>query len=357
MFFSSRYPVAIYIQKKALDFYVEGNQKHLEFPIDAVLDGDIINPAKYEKLIEDFITAENIKKQPAILVLAEEILFEKTIPLGDIKLLDERIADFTGMIPVESGKLTKKSVELENNIKLFAANKDLFEKIMEILGKSGFEVLAVVPLSLYSADNELSEEAIKKIYQDKQFLKKTNFLSDGFAHENTGQNRIILTIILFLLVIISIMGFLLIGPYLKLPLPFFPLKKEVKLTQVDLKTSPAPVGTESAALKDSTQSATLDKAQLKVTVLNGTGIAGQAAKAKNLLTGLGLLKIETGNAQGAYAEDTVVVFSPQVANDLQEEIINLLQENFNNVSTQKEASSSGTDILITTGKPKPAPSE
>ena len=96
----------------------------------------------------------------------------------------------------------------------------------------------------------------------------------------------------------------------------------------------------------------IEREGVKIQVLNGTGIAGQAAKVKDLLTELGLSKIETGNAEGAKATDTVVVFSPAVAGDLSEEIITLLKENFDNVSAQEADNSSEIDVLIATGKAK-----
>lgn len=339
MIFSNKLPGAIYIQKKALDFYVGGTEKHLELPADTVSDGDIINSVKYEKTIEDFIVAESIKKQQIILVLSEEILFEKTIPLEDIKLLDERLTDFINMIPVENGKLTKKGIVLENNIELFAINKVLYEEIITILSRLGFDVLAVVPLALYSDEQEFSEDVIKKIYQDKQFLQKTNFLS-AVVLENHGWNSKTLAIISFLSTVILILSFLL----------FF--NRETKPPQTKLEVLPQPIATESATLKTATESAFLPRDQLRVSILNGTGIANQASKIKDLLSGLGLLNIETGNAEGANAVDTVVIFTASVSDSLQQEITDLLKENFDNVATQKNISTPSADILITTGAPK-----
>lgn len=66
-----------------------------------------------------------------------------------------------------------------------------------------------------------------------------------------------------------------------------------------MEASPSSVSTRSAEENISTDSATLDKNQLNVTVLNGTGIAGQAAKIKDFLIELGYSKIETGNAEEA----------------------------------------------------------
>jgi len=68
-----------------------------------------------------------------------------------------------------------------------------------------------------------------------------------------------------------------------------------------------------------------------------------------------LSKIEVDNAGGASTTDTIVIFSPIVAPDLQNEIAALLQEEFDNVSIQNDLDSLDVDILITTGKPKATP--
>lgn len=350
MAFFNKSPYAIFIKKNSLTFFIDGNEKQLELPADIVSDDSITDPDKYKKLIEDFILAQNIKKSKVILILSEEVIFSKSVPITDANMVNEKLADFAGMIPVESEKVIKKNVKLKDVVELFAVNRELFEKIIEILKKFNFEVTAVVPLAVYSSDNELTQDLIKKIYKDTRLLKNTNFLNDNSADDNAGQSKTVMLVLIFLLVIIFVLSGLLAASYLKIPLPGF--KGEVKLTKVALKVSPSAVSTESAAPQTSTQSATLDKDQLKVTVLNGTDIDGQAGKVKNLLIELGLSKIETGNAEGAGAKDTVVIFSPAVAEDLQEDIITLLEKNFDNVSTQQNNASSSADVLITTGKPK-----
>ncbi|MBI2337945.1 LytR C-terminal domain-containing protein [Candidatus Daviesbacteria bacterium] len=361
MFSFNKNPALIYIQKNALDIYIGGEEKHLEFPPDTVSDSDILDLEKYQKLIEDFILSEKIKKQKAILVLSGEIVYQKVVPLIDKKILDERMADFASMIPIEHEKLFKKSIEIEDNIQLFAVNKNLFEKIIEILEKLKFEVLAVVPLHVYSSDNSIDQDLIKKVYSDQKLLKSSNFISGSFSPEDNSQNNKNLVVMISLSVIIFVLGFTLVSIYFKLPIPF--LNKAARLEKIVLKNLPS-TGTESAELKSSTESAeskistssaVLDKDQLKVMVLNGTGIVGQAGKIKELLVKMGFTKIETDNAEGAKADNTIVVFSAAVGEDLREEVVDLLDENFDSVSTQDNADSDSADILITTGKPKAAP--
>lgn len=358
MFSFSKSPAVIYIQKSSLDFHINGEEKHLEFPPDTVSDSDIINFEKYQKLIEDLISAEKIKKQKVILLLSGEIIYQKAVPEIDKKILDERIADFTGIIPIEREKLFRKSIELEGNIQILAINKNLFEKIIEILERLKFEVLAVVPLTAYSPDNSIDQGLLKKVYTDQKMLKIVNFLSNSSSANETSPGSKNFTIMVFLSVVIFISGFILVSIYFKLPIPF--IDKEKGLLKTPLKNLPS-TGTDSARLKDSTESAglktstqsgVLDKEKLKVMILNGTGIAGQAGKIKNLLIEQGFSKIETDNAEGAQAENTVVAFSTAVSEDLRENIVNLLEGSFDQVSSQDNSASPSADILITTGKQK-----
>ena len=66
-----------------------------------------------------------------------------------------------------------------------------------------------------------------------------------------------------------------------------------------VQTSPVPSASPAAA--------EVKRADLKVQVLNGSGVAGAAAKAKTFLEGLGYLDVATGNADGDFAETEVDV--------------------------------------------------
>ncbi|KKU58398.1 MAG: hypothetical protein UX80_C0003G0053 [Candidatus Amesbacteria bacterium GW2011_GWA2_47_11b] len=55
------------------------------------------------------------------------------------------------------------------------------------------------------------------------------------------------------------------------------------------------------------------RADLKVQVLNGSGVAGAAAKAKTMLEGLGYVDVAAGNADGDFAETEIAVKDGQTA--------------------------------------------
>lgn len=345
MFLFDKPPTVIFIKKNSLTFYLDQKELHLEFPVAVVKDADIANPSQYEKLVEEFLTANNIKKQKAILVLSEEIVFQKIIPFTDQKMLDEESTRFSEMIPVERENLREKTLQVDSNIHLFALNKWLIEKLIEILKKQGWEITAAVPLTLFTEEKALNADIIKKLIVNKQLIKRADCLTDvssPLSYRTPSNKKNITILLILILVIIFAAGALFFRNYF--------ISKN-KLKQDTTKASPVNVATESAESKVATETATLSKDQLNVTVLNGTSIAGEAAKVKDLLIELGLSQIETGNAEGAAAKETVAVFSSKVATELRQEIISVLEENFASVSAQV-SDLEDSDILITTGAPK-----
>lgn len=351
MIFFNSYPASVYIKKKSLEFIVGNNRKSLEFPDDVTSNADIINPEKYEKLVEEFITTNNLKKQKVLLVLADEIIFDKTFPNEDLKILDDKINDFLDMVPIDPGKIAQKNIKSDKGIYFFAVNKDLFEKLVEVMERSGVEVLAAVPLTAFSEEKDLSVEIIKKIFDNKNLINESNLLSENPDLDSNSSVKKFLFFAVFLISAVSVGIYLFTNNYFKFSLPFF--TQNLNQVQENIQANPTP--TESAKEEIASSSGFLDADQLKALVLNGTGIAGQAAKVKNVLEELGLSNIETGNVEGPSVKETTVAFSKNVSEDLQTQIISSLENDFASVSAKNKVASPSTDIVITTGKPKISP--
>lgn len=348
MIFFNNHPAAIYIRKKSLEFFVGNNRKNLEFPDDIVSNGDVVNQTKYDKFIEDFITANNLQKQKVLLILAEDIVYDKTFPSEDLKIIDDKIDDYLSMVPIDPEKIAKKTIKSDKGIYFFAVNKDLFEKLVEILERLALEVLAVVPLTAFSTETNLTPDLIGRVYGNSNLLNESNLLSEAPDLSNYSSVRKILAVILVLGILIAGGWFVMTNNYFNIQIPF--LNQNQQPSKETPQSTPTPTATVTTA--PSTPSGTLSKDQLKASVLNGTGIAGQAAKVKDILVGLGLSKIETGNVEGPPVSDTTVLFSDTVATDLQKQIIASLEDMFATVSAKKNTSSPSADIVITTGKPK-----
>jgi len=87
---------------------------------------------------------------------------------------------------------------------------------------------------------------------------------------------------------------------------------------------------------------------LKVQVLNGSGVSGAAAQAKTLLEGLGYLDVETGNADGDFAETEIEIKADKAAVEVL--VKKDLEDEYSLSDTVGELDeSSDYDVVITLG--------
>lgn len=89
---------------------------------------------------------------------------------------------------------------------------------------------------------------------------------------------------------------------------------------------------------------------LRVLILNGSGIKGEAGKVEALLKEAGFEKTETGNADSYDYKDTTIFVKPTISNSIYEKISNSLIGY--SLKKAELESSSGYDIKIIVGKTK-----
>jgi len=95
----------------------------------------------------------------------------------------------------------------------------------------------------------------------------------------------------------------------------------------------------------------IDKTLVTIQILNGTGVAGLAATTEIEVKGLGYTDIEIGNAPTYDAEETLVTYKNIVQEELIDELVDLLDITFEEISEQKNLEETAShDIIITTGK-------
>ncbi|MDO8452306.1 MAG: LytR C-terminal domain-containing protein [bacterium] len=94
--------------------------------------------------------------------------------------------------------------------------------------------------------------------------------------------------------------------------------------------------------------AVIDKAEVSVEVLNGTGTAGHAGKAKSVFEDLGFEDITAGNAVSKDATSTTVEFSSDIPASVRKEVVDALDLVFDEVE-QSENTTEKLMITVTTG--------
>jgi hypothetical protein len=97
----------------------------------------------------------------------------------------------------------------------------------------------------------------------------------------------------------------------------------------------------------------VDKSEVSIEILNGTGIPGEAGFLQTKLKALGYTKIETGNADKQDNEITQVTFSTSLSKTVVDEIMTELESIYEDVN-DRTSSTLSVDVQIVTGLRKGA---
>ncbi|MBI2019936.1 LytR C-terminal domain-containing protein [Candidatus Daviesbacteria bacterium] len=348
----------IFIKKEKLEFFMGKIRDELIFPPSTVSNLEILNMEAFEKSVSDFLAKFKLKKNKLLIVLSEDMNFQKDLPKNLDEQLEVKVSEFLNTVPFEPGKIAFKKIEKGETVEMFAANRTFFKVIQKVATAAGAQILGIVPLSIfkekYGLGTELDEGGAKKILSDKKLIIAGNFLSEEEGHIEPAKlkfSRVLVMIIIF--GVYGGGGIMVLGILLGLienPFPFLPLgpalKPPVQTQEVQPKVS-TNEATESAS--EATESAKISNPDLKIQVLNGSGIAGQATAVQKQITDLGFASVEIGNALGTGSTDTTVVFSPKVTTSDRDIIKKELEKTLQKVNTQEGAEDAEFDVIITTG--------
>ncbi len=92
------------------------------------------------------------------------------------------------------------------------------------------------------------------------------------------------------------------------------------------------------------------KDKVKIQVLNGSGVTGQAGKIATIIEKADFTSPDAGNAGVSDQIGTIVEYSPKVDMKIVDEIVALMKETFKSVDTKVNASLVTYHIVITTGQ-------
>lgn len=161
--------------------------------------------------------------------------------------------------------------------------------------------------------------------------------------KKSGKKWIILVLVLILIAVLSAVAYFLFrSPQEETPKQPFPEPTPVADSQ-----EPSPTPTPEPVVRD----------EVSLEVLNGTGIAGEAALLREKLKELGYSEIKVGNAQGEARETTEVSFATSVPEPVRNEILSLLKQTYVEVDVTSTQGEGGVRIItgLRTGQTLPTP--
>lgn len=116
-----------------------------------------------------------------------------------------------------------------------------------------------------------------------------------------------------------------------------------------LSSFPTPVPTEMPTSSPTVAPEPVEKSEIKVEVLNGTGVPGEAGFLQGELEDLGFEDITASNADSQDATETVATYSRDLSSEVVDEITAMLEKVYKTVRTRKATVSGDYDVSIVTG--------
>lgn len=301
----------IFLSAKSLSLSTHKETGSLKIP-------ENIDSQQYQKLLENHFENQQVKQKDFSIVLTNELVFKKTIPLSKPEEVQALYEKFLIQIPISSEHVVILRKYKENDLIVFAANRELYLPVKKALEHLGGQVKEVLPLSTKNV-NFLSEET--KISHLTPIIRKSN--------KKRKKIFIICSLLVSAIALIIFFFWLLMTGLSKKAL------EENKINSTNQ------VVTYQAS--SSAQPETLTSDKISINVLNGSGIEKQGLKIKSELEKANFknIKLDTLPIQKG---TSVIQFGPRMTASMAKDVLAAAKKV---VSLSEEASSSAkADVII-----------
>lgn len=316
----------------------------LDFPEDAVKDLDLVNAAALSETIRAFVKEHRITPSDFIMVLSNELVFEKD--LRDVAERDRQQAsqNFSESVPFSNTSV--KVFRTPKGDRFVAMNRTLIEAMKTAFEREAFRVVAIVPelvLSSLGVKGEFSPDTCRLLLKKVDTLKEQSFIdASEIVQARPSSERgflknhfaLVMILIVMLIMFAVVNGFLLLSRTSRQKdAPVAPPPPSATPTSVP---SPTPIASPSAS-----------PSEFSVSIQNGSGVAGLAGTLAKTLREIGFTDVAIGNAQSTVSRSTIVVRP-----DVPEHIRRLVRDEVATVSSNpalQENDELRFDILVTLG--------
>lgn len=353
--------VIAYLEKTTLGIYSpdEGLDDSVTFPKDAVIEKEVIQEDKLKEAVLGLLVKSDFKKPSVVLLIAEDLLFQKTLIQEGKTAPKEEIEKYFDTIRFDQKKLAKNVYRFENQYQLVATNREFYQTVMSVLESEGWQVEAVLPITLFPGIPEnktLTKDEVVRILGKRKVLEIGNFLGEDMPIEQKEEQveeepqQVVghasrlskrkkgpgkgFFLLLFVIALIA-------GSVTLFALGIVKRPTTQPVNEVSMENPPTQTPTPTME--------PIAKADLSIQVLNGTGTVGQAGQVKAALEDIEYVNVETGNADETDMTETTIVYSDRVSQEQLDEIKRILEKLFASVTTEKASADPEFDIVITTG--------
>lgn len=345
-------PAVVYLTRSRMGIYCPQGLFFKELDQKLMSNLDVVKPAELEQAVKEFLETNQIVPTTFLMVVSSDVCFEKDWEGENCDSQRSEIDKYIETVPFDY--IRWKSFRVGKNCRVVAINREFYETVSTAMEKMGFTLEAVVPQSIIGIDMSagLDDNIGKQLATKIEALRASASLFESYSYTNeikkeeelTSQKRTPVLLIVFIVMIFLLVGLVVITK----PFSSTSKKKEVPTENpAEFQTKNPPAAPTSSPVVTEVGSASVS-ANLRVQVLNGSRVAGQADNVKKLLTTLGLKDFQTSNSPTENKGKTTVVFSKTVSPEDRNKIITVLTPTYGDIFAQ-EGELKQFDVVITTG--------
>lgn len=367
-----KHPYIVFLSKQKMMWLGETlkNAVVMEFFPEGFQDLEFKSSKGIQNQLGSAVEQKALKPHQVIVVLSEELFFSQDITQQS----EEQIKAYLGIVPFD--EVISKEFIFQTQKILVAISKDLLDPLLEILESQGFELVAVVPnfifgeqlktVEQFTVENipallpTLENPQLQSIYTPPKPQESMTSIRD--AEGKIFSPRLIAMIGFFIALIAILLGVLYMNDYIGpkdvlIPTPSVqqtiqePAVNLDEIPESTIESIPSATSSGVTAATDSANIAGQSAIQnnIKIEVLNGSGVTGKAEDVQEVLLSKGFSTVTTGNTP-AVSQRTIIFHNPTVTVSTLTAIIEGLSTVEIESSVQENAELTSIDVRIVIGQ-------
>ncbi len=314
-------PLIVFVQLKKLTIFsaLSPEPLTLEYPESVVEDMEFTDTRFIETQLVSWRNEEKIAESNTYIIFADECYFRQDFPKMPLQD-DPQLKVFLSMVPFEH--MLSKTFQTQQAAVAVAMSKNLYRPIVQVFDALHFRVTLSLPE--FAINPELLKQAkaaeiASKLHAQFDQLKLLSFVSEQEREKKIKADQKIQTGLpqdkKQLILLSGVFAFLVIALIVVYRWSITPDPLPAQPT-IAPTTAPAVVPSPTTEPQEiATASVKPDLAQvaaIKVQVLNGSGIPGQADRVRQALQDVGFAQVTTGNNSGGTISRASIVFAPSI---------------------------------------------
>lgn len=148
----------------------------LTFDAKLVQNLEVLDKQKLIAECQAFFSAQKLSNRKVLMVLDQDITFEKVLGSKNITDAQADLDAFVDAMPFDAGKRASFSVSVDDAVRIYGTNYELFFAIAEAAEAAGAKVVAITPLTLYGLEpGQQLKDVVSKLLRDTLVRKQANF--------------------------------------------------------------------------------------------------------------------------------------------------------------------------------------